>query len=77
LVDKSKDLCPEGPALVHHGEVMSVATFTSSFQVSGVRCQQLMMSTRWIGADEMNFLSPVLTISRYPISVQDSGFGFS
>jgi hypothetical protein len=36
-----KDPGPEGPALVHPGGVMKVATFTSSVQVSGVRCQQL------------------------------------
>jgi hypothetical protein len=55
---------------------MKVATFTSSVQVSGVRCQQL-KSTRWIGVDEMDFLSPVLTFSHNPISVQDSGFVFT
>jgi hypothetical protein len=32
----SKDPGPEGPALVHPGGVMKVATFTSSVQVSGV-----------------------------------------
>jgi hypothetical protein len=54
-----------------------VATFTSSAQVSGVGCQQL-KSTRWIGvAHEMGFLSPVLTFSRDPISVQDPGFVFT
>jgi hypothetical protein len=72
-----KDPGPEGPALVHPGRVMKVATFTSSVQVSGVRCQQL-KSTRWIGvAHEMDFLSPVLTFSPNPISVQNSGFVFT
>jgi hypothetical protein len=57
---------------------MKVATFTSSVQVfRRIRCQQL-KSTRWIGvAHEMVFLSPVLTFSRNPISVQDSGFVFT
>jgi len=56
---------------------MKVATITSSVQVSGVRCQQL-KSIRWIRvAHEMYFLSPVLTFSRNPISVQNSGFVFS
>jgi hypothetical protein len=74
---QSKDPGPEGPALVYPGGVMKVATFTSSVQVSGVRCQQL-KSTRWIGvAHEIDFLSPVLTFSRNPISVQDSGFVFT
>ncbi len=40
-----KDPGPEGPALVHPGGVMKVATFTNRVQVSGVRCQQL-KSTR-------------------------------
>jgi hypothetical protein len=32
---------------------------------------------RWIGvAHEMDFLSPVLTVSLNPISVQNSGFVF-
>jgi len=45
--------------------------------VSGVRCQQL-KSTRWIGVGhKMDFLSPVLTFSRNPISVQDAGFFFT
>jgi hypothetical protein len=34
--------------LVHPEGVMEVAIFTSSVQVSGVRCQQL-KSNRWIG----------------------------
>jgi hypothetical protein len=73
----SKDPGPEGPALVHPGGVMKVAIFTSSVQVSGVRCQQL-KSTSWIGvAHEMDFLSPVLTVSPNPISVQNSGFVFT
>ncbi len=56
---------------------MKVVTFTSSVQVSGVGCQQL-KSTRWIGvAHEMDVLSAVLTFSRNPISVQDSGFVFT
>jgi hypothetical protein len=56
---------------------MEATTFTSSVQVSGVRCQQL-KSTRWIGvAHEMDFLSPVLTFSPNPISVQNSGFVFT
>jgi hypothetical protein len=65
-----------GPALVNPGRVMKVASFTSSVQVSGVGCQQL-KSTRWIGVDEMDLLSLVLTFSRNRISVQDSGFVFS
>jgi len=67
---------------------MKVATFTSSVprfrfatdgifdrcQVSGVGCQQL-KSTRWMGVGhEVDFLSPVLTFSPNPISVQNSGF---
>jgi hypothetical protein len=59
---------------------MKVATFTSSVQVfrrRRIRCQQL-KSTRWIGiAHEMDFLSPVLTFSPNPISVQNSGFVFT
>ena len=35
----SKDLGPEGPALVHPGGVIWVITFTSSVQVSGFGCQ--------------------------------------
>ena len=84
-----KNPSPEGPALVHPGfrlvESKSLqlgergdggGNFYSSVQVSGVRCQQL-KSTRWIGvAHEMDFLSPVSTFSRNPISVQDSGFVF-
>jgi hypothetical protein len=62
--------------LVYSGEVMQVINFTSSVQVSGVRCQQL-NSTRWIGVDEMDFLSPELTFSRNTVRVQDSGFSFS
>jgi hypothetical protein len=89
----SKDPGPEGPALVHPGGVMKVATFTSSvprfrfatdgifdrFQVSGVRCQVSATEVdRWIGvAHEMDFLSPVLTVSPNPISVQNSGFVFT
>jgi hypothetical protein len=75
-----KDPGPEGPALVHPGGVMKVATSTSSVQVfrrRRIRCQQL-KSTRWIEvAHEMDFLSPVLTVSPNPISVQDSGFVFT
>ena len=63
--------------MVHPGGVMKVVTFTGSVQVSGVGCQQL-KSARWIGvAHEMDVLSPVLTFSRNPISVQDSGFVFT
>ena len=35
----SKDPGPEGPALIHPGGVMKVATFTNRVQVSGVGCQ--------------------------------------
>ncbi len=70
----SKDPGPEGPALVHPGGVMKVATFTISVQESGVRCQQL-KATRWIGvAHEMDFLSPVLVFSCNQISVQEPVF---
>jgi hypothetical protein len=77
LKQKSKNPGPEDSALVHPGGVMKVATFTSSVQVSGVRCQQL-KSIRWIGvAHEMFFISSASTFSRNPISVRDSGFVFS
>jgi hypothetical protein len=42
--------------MVHPGGAMKVATFTSSVQVSGVRCQQL-KSIRWIGVAQKNLLS--------------------
>ncbi len=47
-------------------------------QVSGVGCQVSASEVdRWIGvAHEMDFLSPVLTVSPNPISVQNSGFVF-
>jgi hypothetical protein len=51
---------------------MKVATFTSSVQVSATEVD------RWIGvAHEMDFLSPVLTVSPYPIIVLNSGFVFT
>jgi hypothetical protein len=58
---------------------MKVATFTSSVQVSGVGCQVSETEVgRWIGvAHVMDFLSPVLTVSPNPISVQNSGFVFT
>jgi hypothetical protein len=67
-----------GPALVNPGRVMKVASFTSSVQVSGVGCQVSATEVdRWIGvAHEMDFLSPVLTVSPNPISVQNLGFVF-
>ena len=62
--------------MVHPREVMKVATFASSVQVSGVRCQQL-KSIRWMGVDhEFDLLSPLVTFSLNPIRVRDSDFGF-
>jgi hypothetical protein len=47
------------------------------FRRRRIRCQQL-KSTRWIGVGhKMDFLSPVLTFSPNPISVQNSGFVFT
>jgi len=51
-------------------------------QVSGVPPEANQVSTteidRWIGvAHEMDFLSPVLTVSPNPISIQNSGFVFT
>ncbi len=55
---------------------MKVATFASSVQVSGVRCQQL-KSIRWMGVDhELDFLSPLVTFSLNPIRIQDPRFVF-
>ena len=60
--------------MVHTGGVIGVITFTSSVQVSGVRCQQP-TSTRCVGiTHKMDILSPVLVFSCNQISVQDSGF---
>jgi hypothetical protein len=60
--------------LVHPRGVMKVATYASSVQVSGVRCQQP-KSIRWMGVDhELDFPSPLVTFSLNPIRVQDSGF---
>jgi hypothetical protein len=85
---RSKDPGPEGPALVHPGfrlveskrlQLGERGDEGSNFyqQCSGVGCQQL-KSTRWIGVGhERDFLSPVLTFSHNPISVQDSGFVFT
>jgi hypothetical protein len=71
---KNKDPGPEGPALIHPGEVILVSTFASSVQVSGVGCQQP-ISTRCLGvAHEMDFLPPVFVLSCNPISVHDSLF---
>jgi hypothetical protein len=58
---------------------MKVAAFTSNVQMSGVRCQvsgvrcQQLKSIRWIGVDEMDFLSPVLNFSRNPNLLSESG----
>ncbi|CAB1084530.1 hypothetical protein D1AOALGA4SA_12045 [Olavius algarvensis Delta 1 endosymbiont] len=54
---------------------MKVATFTSSVQVSGVRCQQP-KSTFWMGIVH-DFFSPLLTFSLNPFRVQNSGFFFT
>ena len=65
---------PEGRAYSSERGVIWVITFTSSVQVSGVRCQQPKL-TRWVGvAHKMDFLTPVLAFSYNPISVQDSIF---
>jgi len=59
---------------------MKAATFTSSVQVSGVPPDQVSATEvdRWIAVThEMDFLSPVLTVSPNPISVQNSGFVFT
>jgi len=61
---------------------MKAATFTSSVQVSGVPPEADQVSAtevdRWIGvAHELDFLSPVLTVSPNPISVLNSGFVFT
>jgi hypothetical protein len=58
---------------------MKVATFTSSVQVSGVGCRVSAFEVdRWIAvAHEMDFLSPVLTVSPNLIIVLNSGFVFT
>jgi hypothetical protein len=65
--------------LVHPGGVMKGSNFYQLCQVSGFRCQVSVTEVdRWIGvAHEMDFFSPVLTVSPYPISVQNSGFVFT
>jgi len=62
--------------LVHPREVVQVATFACSVQVSGVRCQQL-KSIHWIEVDhELDFHSPLVNFFHNPIRGQNSGFFF-
>jgi hypothetical protein len=71
---ETKDPGIEGPALVHLAGVIWMITFTSSGQVSGVRCPQPNLTRCFRVAPELGFLSPVWVFGCNQISVQDSLF---
>jgi hypothetical protein len=62
------EICPE--------HFYMIINFTSSVQVSGVRCQQLKSIRRMGVAHELNFLSAQVTFNLNPIRVHDSGIVF-